>query len=62
MSIKLLPNNRVAANANGGALTDAPIGQGLDHFVGQRAAAREQPNVARLVNVAGIIQFWPRRG
>ena len=45
--------DRVAADADAGGLADAAAGQLPDRLVGQRAAARDDADVALLVNVAG---------
>ena len=45
--------DRIAADADAGGLADAARGQLPDRFVGQRAAARDDADVALFVNVAG---------
>ena len=44
--------NRIAPDADTGRLADAPLGQLPDRFVGERAAARDDSDVALLVDVA----------
>ena len=45
--------DRIAADADAGGLADAARGQLPHGFVGQRAAARDDADVALLVNVTG---------
>ena len=45
--------DRIAADAHTGGLPDAAAGQLPDRLVGERAAARNDADVALLVNVAG---------
>ena len=45
--------DRIAADADAGGLADAAAGELPDRFVGQRAAARDDADVALFVNVAG---------
>src|SRR5688572_28148242 len=44
--------DRIAADADGGRLTEAERGQLVHALVGERARARDQPDVAFLVDVA----------
>ena len=45
--------DRIAADADAGGLADAAAGELPDRLVGERAAARDDADVALLVNVAG---------
>ena len=51
--MKSMPVDRVAADADAGRLADAERGELADGLVGQRARARDDADVARLVDVAG---------
>ncbi len=50
---KVCADNRIAADADGGRLPDAALGQLMHGFVSQRAGARDDADVAFLVNVRG---------
>ena len=50
-SMKLVPMIGIAADADAGRLADAELRELADRFVGQRARARDDADVAFLVNV-----------
>src|SRR4026207_1462879 len=45
--------DRIAADAHARRLPEPALGELMDHLVGERAAARDHPHVAHLVDVAG---------
>src|SRR2546426_12616960 len=45
--------DRIATDANGSGLPHAGLAQALNHFVGQRAAARYNANGALVIDVVG---------
>src|SRR5438552_1594814 len=47
------PIDRIAANADAGALADAPAGELPDRLVSERAAAGDDTHVSLFVNVTG---------
>ena len=54
--------DRVAADADAGALADAQVRELPDALVGQRARAADHADAARLVDIAGhdADLAWPR--